>query len=268
MTVATQQVSGKERTRGPNLAVFITRANGVPMEEAIQRADEAGLVIASNKRLSKALVGSEEWKQIEEVFACWDGTFTGYEKPDQKLGKIIEYTNSETGIRYVFPVPEEHQGKKNIVLVAEHPDFTLVKDGQNRIVQAVTVDAVEKFPTSNEGWFLGDPKYDIPQGNKVHGSNQDARYLWRIEKRVGLVARGYDGSWSGYNRRSVGLDDWPSCGFGVAVEATEGGAPRENAVTSVPKQLTYREENGRLIVEGTSEQIAAAARLLEQLKQQ
>ncbi|NYZ73976.1 hypothetical protein H0O00_02450, partial [Candidatus Micrarchaeota archaeon] len=128
MTVA-QQVSGKERVSGPNLAVFVKHSKGIPMEEALRRVDEAGLVIALNKRLSKALVGSEEWRSISEVFACWSGTMTAYDKPDQKLGKTIEYVDSETGTRYVFPVPEEHVGKKNVVLVAEHPNFTLETDG-------------------------------------------------------------------------------------------------------------------------------------------
>ena len=231
----TQKISGVERIRGPNLAVLVKRANGVPMEEALAKADEAGLVIASNKRMSKALVGSEEWKRIREVFACWTGTMTAYDKPDQKLGKIIEYTDSNTGVRYVFPVPEEQQGKKDVVLVAENPNFTLETDGKTRIVQANEVGVVSGFPVASENWYLGDPKYDIPTGKKVDDSDQDARYLWRIDKRVGLVARVYSDYWNDGNRRFVLLDYAPSLAFGVATE-------------------------------GTPEQIAAAARLIEQLK--
>ena len=51
MTVAAQQISGKERTRGPNLAVFVKRSEGVPMEEALRRADEAGLVEPARETL-------------------------------------------------------------------------------------------------------------------------------------------------------------------------------------------------------------------------
>ncbi len=223
MTVA-QQISGKERTRGPNLAVFVKRSEGVPMEEALRRTDEAGLVIAPNIRLSNALIGSDEWRSIRAVFACWNGTMTGYEKPDQKLGKAIEYTDSETGIRYVFPVPQEYQGKKNIVLVAEHPDFTLETDGKTRVVQAKEVGIVSKFPVASENWYLGDSKYDIPTGKKVSGDNAYARYLFRIEKRVGLIARGYDNNcgdyhWYDGDRRGVNLDGRPSLGLGVAVKA-------------------------------------------------
>ncbi len=214
-----QRVPGKERIRGPGLALLATRFNGVPMEEAIRRADEAGLVIASNKRLGKALVGGDEWYGVRAVFACWSGTMAAYDEPDQKLGKTIEYADPETGTRYVFPVPGEHRGKKNVVLVAEHPDFTLETDGNTRIVHAKDVGLVSEFPVASENWYLGDVKYDIPAGEKVNGRNDAARYLWRIDKRVGLVARG-DDYYVEYNRRrSVILSYRPSYSLGVAVES-------------------------------------------------
>lgn len=226
MNVAAVQNAVKERTRRPNLAVFVKSSEGVPMVEAIRRADEAGLAIAPNRRLSQALVGSDEWRGISEVFTCWTGTMTAYDMPGQKLGEIIEYLDSDTGVRYVFPVPKEQQGKKNIILVAQHPNVSLVRDGNGWIVQATKVDAVEKFPTSKEGWFLGDPIYDIPQGEAAVHGNQDARYLWRIGKRVGLVARTLSYI-SDYDGRSVDISQRPSRGLGVAAEAPEGGAPKE-----------------------------------------
>jgi hypothetical protein len=211
-----QQVSGKERVRGQKLVVFIKGYQGVPMEEALRRADDAGVVVASNKRISQALIGSEEWRGIREVFVCWSGTMAAYDEPDRKLGKAIVYTEFETDIRYIFLVPQEHQGKKNVLLVAEHPKFSLVHDGNDRIVQATEVGAVERFPTS-EGWFLGDPKYDIPTGNRVDGNKYDARYLWRVEKRVGLAARN---SWIGFDYgRIISLNASSFDGLGVAVEA-------------------------------------------------
>ncbi len=233
MTVVAQ-VSGKERARGPNLGVLVKRSDGVQMEEALTKADAVGAVIASSKRLSKALVGSDEWQGIREVFACWTGTMTGYDKPDQKLGKVIEYTDSETGIRYVFPVPEDHQGKKNVVLVAEHPDFTLETDGNTRIVQAKEVGVVPDFPVVSEKWYLGDAKYDIPTGKIVDSSIETARRLWRIEKRVGLVARD-DGGWYGNYGRYVLLNYAPSFGLGVAIEAASGGAPKKLQVETAPQ---------------------------------
>ncbi|NYZ73869.1 hypothetical protein H0O00_01880, partial [Candidatus Micrarchaeota archaeon] len=158
------------------------------------------------------------------------------------LGKTIEYVDSETGTRYVFPVPEEHVGKKNVVLVAEHPNFTLETDGNTRVVQAKEIGIVSEFPVASENWYLGDPKYDIPTGKKVDGSNGAARYLWRIEKRVGLVARGddyygdcYGGG--GYGRRGVVLDYAPSDAFGVAVEAPEGRTPKKLQVDAADKGI-------------------------------
>lgn len=210
MAVAAQH----ERIRGPNLAVFITKRKGVLMEEAIQKADEAGLVIAPNRRLSKALVGSDEWKSIRKVFACWSGTMTAYDRPDRPLGDVIEYTEARNGIKYVFPVPKEHWGKKNVILVVEHPNFTLVKHGKERVVQATEVDAVENFPTSRMGWFHCDPKHGIPQGNKADSLNPDSRCLFRDKKRVGLAARDY--GWLHNCKRDVLLFDWR---YGVAVEA-------------------------------------------------
>ncbi len=204
------------------------------MEEALRRADEAGLVIASNKRLSKALVGSDKWRGIIRALPCWSGTMTAYEEPNKRIGKLIEYTDSETGISYTFPVPEEHREKKNILLVAEHPNFSLVKDGGERIVQATEIDAVDRFPTSN-GWYFGNLKYGIPCGYKADKAWQEAGFLWRMEKRIGLVARdNYNPDFDSF-RKAVYLNAPPSNEFGVAVE-------------------------------GTRVQVEAAARLLEQLK--
>lgn len=218
MTIA-QRIIEPERSRVPNLAVLVKRREGVPMEEALMRADEAGAVIASNRSLSMALVGSEGWKAISEAFICWTGTMTAYDKPDQKLGKNIKYTDSK-GMNYIFPVPEQHQGKTNVILVAEHPDFTIETEGSYRIIRAAKVDIVERFPAGDD-WFICDPKYGIPYGNKMaDGSNHDARYLWRIDKRVdkrvGLVARARGDYDCG---QLIILNYGPAARLGVAVEA-------------------------------------------------
>ena len=202
------------RPSGQRLAALIPRQDGVPMEEAIAKADEAGLAIASNKSLSLAMLGSEE----QRALPCWTGTMAAYEKPGRKVGRMIEYRDTGTGIRYVFPVPEEHQGKKNIILIAEHPNFRILKEKKERIVQASEVGVVERFPASREGWHLGDPKYDLPQGNIADCRMQEARYFWRIEIRVGLVARDDGNGRGGVERRGINLGNRPSLGLGVLVE--------------------------------------------------
>ena len=189
-----------------NLAVLVSRkAGGAPMEEALWKADDAGLVMASNRRLGSALVGSDEFRGVLRAFACWSGTMVGYDEPGKPLGRFIEYTNSETDIRYMFPVPLEHQGKSDIALVAEHPDLQILKDEKDRVVMAHAVWAVG-FPSS-EGWYRSDARFDLPTPEKINPASPAARYLLRERKLVSLAARGVGSFNDGepYLKR-VGLD--------------------------------------------------------------
>ncbi len=176
------------------------------MEEALTRADEAGLKMASIKKLSNALSSLGTNKD----FACWTGIMAGYNEPDKELGKEIDYTDHTTEIRYVFPVPEEHQGKKNAILVAKHPKFTLEADGMFRIVRAREVDLIPNFPTDPEKWYHRDERYGIPVGHELIYRMDSSRYLGRIDKQVGLAAIG--------NWQEVFLDYCPSRALAVAIE--------------------------------------------------
>jgi hypothetical protein len=227
--------------RGPQLEVLVPRGRCLPFDEALRVAEQGRRVIASNARMNKALVGSEEWQRISDVFACWTGTMTAYAKPEERLGATIEYTDPETKQRWVFPVPKQFQGMRDVILVAEHPDYTLEKDGKNLVVQAGAVDAVENFPARTECWYVADAKHGIPQGEQTNGSTSDQRMLWRIDSRVGPVRRGCDyGRLGGNYGRNVVLDGRPSYGFGVAMEAPEGGragdAPQKLQVEAAPEQ--------------------------------
>ena len=212
--------------RGPLLEVLVEEANGVSMEEAIALANKEKRIIASNKRLDQALVGSDEWRSIEKVFPCWTGTMTAYEEVGKPFGEIVEYTDDNTGLKYLFEVPQKYKGKKDCILVCEHPDFSLETKGDERIIRAAKIDLIEKFP-ANVDWYLVDSKHGIPFGDSVKFSD-DTRYLYRIEKRVGPVARGY-GDCGDDNRRNVDIDDWPSGGLGGVVEAPEKGAPKNQS---------------------------------------
>ncbi len=231
-TIAKPETEKKERIRGPNLRVLLTRANGVSFQKALEIADKENLVLASSKRITQDLVGADEWKNMRKVFACWSGTMTGYSKPEAKLGKFIEYTNPEDGQKYVFPVPEEYGGEKNAILVAEHPNYTLVPDGKNLVVQASEVDCIVQFP-KNDGFYVGDSVHDIPTGEEVFSADQRYRYLFRVERRVGPVRRG-DVIFG--LRLIVDLADKPSLGLGAVVESPEGGAeaaPQPKAVLEI-----------------------------------
>ena len=219
----------KTGSRAGGLAVFIKNENGVPMEEAIRRAGEAGVVMASNKRMAKAL-DSREWVGVREGLSCWTGTMVAYEEPEKAFGKIVEYTDDKTRIRYVFPVPNEFVGVKNGLLVVEQPDFTLEIDGNDRIVKTSRADLIEKFPSANiNRWYLVDSKYELPYGVPYgdllcgHGA-----YLDRIAKRVGLLVRygGRSGVDVDLRMACVCANDPPSNAFGVVVESPETDASK------------------------------------------
>jgi len=182
------RIISSQRTRGPNLAILIKRNPGVPMDEAIMIADREGLVIASNRRLDKALAWGSEWEGLVEGLNCWTGTMTAFNKPGEKLGKEVEYVNKRNGIRWVFPVPHEYGNEKDAILVVEHPDFSLEIDGKNRVIRAENVAIVTGFP-SESGFYLTDLKYGIPVGNKAYEPN--SRVLLKYYGRwVGLISRG------------------------------------------------------------------------------
>ena len=204
--------------RGSGLKVLVKRADGVSYRKALEFADKNNLVLAPNKRMTKALVETDEWKSMREAFACWTGTMTGYAEPGKKLGKFIEYTDPEDGQKYVFPVPEQYRNEKNMILVVEHPNFNLVQDGKNLVVEAPEVVGLTHFP-KQDGWYFGDEQFDIPTGKEASSSDEKARYLWRVDSRVGPVARGYVYVYDGNYGRGAYLDYGPSIRFGVVAES-------------------------------------------------
>ena len=203
--------SGTQQGRSPSLAVLIRNSNGVPFEEGLQRANKEGVVIASNLKLDTILVNSEEWQRVREAFCAWSGTMTAYREPGEKLGEQIEYVDSQTSYRWVFPVPQEHREKIDAILVAEPGKYVLEIDGTNRVVHPTEVDLVEGFPASN-GRYLIDGIHCIPIGEQKSPSDPYARYLWRGDKLVAPVARDLGG---------VGLFNKPSSPFGMVVETAD-----------------------------------------------
>ncbi len=220
-----------ERRRGPSLAVLASRSDGTPMEEALRRADENGYVIASIKRLCRARFGSRDWQRVKDAFDCWAGDMVGFDLPGKPLGATIEYVNPRTNIRYIFPVPDEYRGVADIAIVSQHPDFFLAPRGNDRIVQAHLVGVVEDFPTYS-GYYAGDPEYDLATGREVDRSHESAKFLWRPDKRVGLVALDP----RIINLRSQILSPWPCLSRGVVVEC------EEDDVTPVPRRILVLSE--------------------------
>jgi hypothetical protein len=285
---AARQTVSRERIRGPELAVLRTRLNGTAFDKAVPEVDAGNLVMASNKRLTAALVGSNEWQKIRNAFVCHTGTHTGYIEPntvfdeksllvinDRELEKLagtryfVEYVDPQTKEHWLYPVHPDYLGKQNSILVAEHPNYTLKQDG-NRVITLPAgmslkdaVDLVEGFP-AEDGWNRGDPNHHIP----VMRTDGPELYLWRASRLVGPAGRDGFGE-----RRDVGLDVAPSDGRGVVVEAAEGSASVEAAipVSSTTDSRLIRISPTELRVDGTftgtSAQLDAAVRLLSPLGQ-
>lgn len=211
---------------------------GLTAKQAVDTANQKKIILLTNKDFDQRLVKTDTWKSEKEVYPAWTGTQVAYAKKNEKVDKFIEYTDSETKIRYVFEAGDA-QGEKNVILAINHgftqdgkPLITYNKDGENTVLVQIAkegkIDIVPNFPTS-DNWYLTDSKFGIPVGESVGSSNDDARYLWRLDKGyVGLLARGdYDLDFDG--RRNVDADDQPSVRFGVlGIESGKNGnVPRD-----------------------------------------
>jgi hypothetical protein len=278
-----EAVQNANRVRGPHLYILVKASKGLPFEEGLRTAHEARRIIIPTKMFNLALGGLE--LRDPDASRCWSGTMTCHVEPDKTfreageqidgLGHAIVYVDE--GKRWIFPVPENYRGGTNAILVAEPPDYTLEVDGQNRVVHASWVELVRLFPTKSERWFVGDPKHDIPQGDQLGSSDnegtrflsrtdgsehEEARFLFRIEKRVGPLAR--DFVYDGYSdRRGIRLDNWPSSSLGLIVEATEAGRPQKLQVESGDNGLLVKgvtlEAFRKLVGEASAELEAASS---------
>jgi hypothetical protein len=215
----------------PNpLSVFIPKSPGVPMEEAIRQADEAGVVIASNKVIDSVLY-SDQVESIKSVFPCWTGTMAGYveqgrtfreagEWSDTLKSHAIVYVDDETKIRYLLPIPEEHLDKKDSILVVNHPLFSLETNGNDRIVRAAQVSLIERFP-AQDGRYQADPQFGIPYDAPASCLGGIPKLLFRGEKWVGLATRGSCDDDFHYLRFVIILCAIASNCHGVAVDRQE-----------------------------------------------
>jgi|GEM_PF-1098741 len=217
---------------------------GLTQKEAIFAANRMGSRILANKEFDKRLVLSDTWKSEKEVYPAWTGTLVAFGKKDAKLGDVVKYTDSNAGITYIFEVPKEYQNERNAILVVNH-GFS--DDGNARILpnekgREITYNITEKseiaiitrFPSSN-GWYCADNKFGIPLGVEIPSDNRYARYLYKVENYVGLLARG--GDFGGVNRWYVGAGYRPSGRFGVLIntENARMDAPKPDEKAGTPK---------------------------------
>ena len=239
-------------------------------------------IIVSNNRLDKALVGSEEWRNIVELLPCLTGTLVAYASPGSRLGETVECSDREDTL-WVFPVPKEHQGKKDAILVAEHPNYRLEREINREpgdrhryrmIVQDAQVDLIDRFP-DKDGWYFADPKHGIPFGDLVDERESDARYLMRRDFRVASVKRGDNGHGPEFSnnlfRRVIRVDirlGRAEGGMLVESPASENGSDIIKGLTLEELQTLVRDANADLqdlLKEIRPEKLAAIQRLLQAL---
>jgi len=217
----------------PGALFIIPSQRGVPMIEAIMKADEAGLVMATNRKIDTALDDNELMLLIWKAFPCWTGTMTGYVEAGRSFreaGKwsnslnshVIDYIDTPTGTRYFFPVPEQFLDKRDSILVVNHPNFRLEKNGADMVVRAATIHLVERFPQISGSYDAADPQFGIPTGDastRVPDNAAGARYLDRTIRWVGLIARDSEtNAVASSMQRPVYLGDNASRLFGLVVE--------------------------------------------------
>lgn len=206
----------------------------------------------------------------------------GFEKEDLQVGDKIVWV--ERDIARTLEIPDvpvaiiRPDGKSEIIGLRQAVgllDFDLTKlqyDLDARVV-SVTSDFNPETDVRvvdimrPRGWALVDANGYPLKSNPSDERAPEARYSYvRLSENLAKKATGWHGSLACYislidGKVHIGSRGVAAVGYWYDVS---GVAIVEKMPVS--KQLSVREESGRLIVEGTPEQITAAARLLEQLK--
>ena len=229
---------------------------GVPFAEGLLM----GRVLLSSREISIIFREVRRWR-IEAGCPCWSGTMTGYKEPGEELGKTIEYTDPGSGKKWVFKVPDQYRREKDAILVVEHPNYLLDKEGDNMVINTHNANIIRYFPPEN-GYYMGDPIYDIPSGERVSHENDNARYLKRIASRVGPVARGFGYAEFGAHAimKNINLDIEPSRRLGIIVEGNDTDAPLAQVERSYDERILTMKG---LTIEEFSALVGDAERSLE-----
>ena len=217
-----EKAASEEESRKP--VMLASYDKGVSAFDAIQLAKEKGMRLLSNLELDRMLNESDEWEEYRDALPVWSGTMAAYSKPGEKLGDSIEYADPKSNETWEFIVPSKFQGMKDCALVADK--YRVLRDGKNVVVLADEKDisVVKNFPAKN-GWYNVDKKTGMPSGNAMDESDKDARYLYRVEQRVGPVGRGSNGDYD--DRRGVGVIQPSYCLGVLAVKDSPRGAAAE-----------------------------------------
>ena len=248
-------------------------SKGLTQKEAISTANRMNSRILTNKEFDGRLVLSDTWKSEREVYPAWSGTLVAFKGKDEKLGDVVKYTDSQTNTTYLFEVPKEYQKERNAILVVNHGflasgDALIVPNEKGSIV---TYDISDKsqvalllnFPSS-DGWYSADNKFGIPLGAGISSSNTDARYLYKVQNYVGLLARYYL-IFGGDYRGDVGANGLPSLRFGVLIsteDAKVGAATLKPAVAKTEITIVANSDFKAALAEAKQDVENAANQLM------
>ncbi|UZE94313.1 MAG: hypothetical protein IB618_01945 [Candidatus Pacearchaeota archaeon] len=206
---------------------------GVPAIAAIEFAKEKGKILVPNILADYIITEPSQWISVaKDCCICnaspfWTGTMTAYREPDKRLGSAIEYEDTKSKIKWIFPIPAEFRKMKNTILAVEYPHYKLKvwrdQYEDNRITvltERNKIIPVENFP-KKEGWYNFDKNTGIPIS--VGGTLfKGRRYLDRRGKRVGPLARyGFDSHTFGPGKETIDAQCRPSVCKGVLVISHE-----------------------------------------------
>jgi len=254
MPIPQKQIDPKD------IRILVDPRAGLSFEKMFFLAKEKNERILSNKEVDRILLepgvmcNAYGRDYLSQVAPLWTGTVLAYARPGRRLGQLIEYEDSKSKIRWMFPVPVGCRELKDSALVVEHPDYDLFNAGSRIVVNALDKDinVIENFPR-DYGWYRADEKTAIPVKMKSvsetiswmkqclsspnsmkvtfpkerrrlfmwdHTSRFFGRHLYRADEWVGPIARAHPDYYS-HNRRGVstGLD--PSYEFRVLVVSRE-----------------------------------------------
>lgn len=231
---------------------------------------EARKAVAERKMRLPPHPPLDSYVQRNRVYGLWADELLAHPAKDGVFQSGKDVVDALTGM--ILPasyVPKEAVGRNGVGLFVVPED---VREEHGKvIVHAQSVIVLDGMIQKSDTWVAGKP-HDITRIPLVISPEEferlpeeEKRWLYRIAgEGVRPLVRRSDYDWYGYDRRDVFAYYGADFVFGVAgVAATEGGAPQKLQVEAAP-QLKLIREGGKLIVEGTPEQLDAAERRLRQ----
>ncbi len=182
---------------------------GVSFYDALKLAEGKRLI--SNAQADRILQDKDIRDKFSDLFPCWTGTVVIYEEAGKPFG---EYVKNDY---FVFDVPKQFQGLKDVCLVAEHPHYK-IEEGKYGLRFLRVADEAnirqQEFP-KEYGWYLPDEVTGIPRSDKKDSSDSKARKLWRsVGAWIGPLVRYY---YNFYGRRLVYAVGGPDDRLGVGL---------------------------------------------------